>query len=94
MVNKYILFRFQYYFYNYSLNELITNYEYINAKSINDAEKIFWIRMNGRDIKIKDVVYMGYKFRPSALKCGRMFWDNAYVSFRYEYMSDGKTRKS
>lgn len=94
MNNKYTLFEFEYNFYNYSLKRSITDHESIKAKSIDDAEKIFWRRMNGRDVKIKSAYYMDFCFKPYMVKRGRIFWTESYTAMKYIYNSDGKTRRS
>ena len=94
MNNKYTLFEFEYYFYNYSLKRSITGHEIIKAKSVDDAEKIFWCRMNGRDVKIKVAYYMDFCYEPYMIKRGRALWNKVYVAAKYYYYEpDGKTRR-
>ena len=92
MNNKYTSFVFEYYFYNYSLKRSMTRHESIKAKSIDDAETIFWNRMNGRDVKIKTAYYMDFCFKPYMIKRGRAVWEKLYVAMKYDYKPDGKTR--
>lgn len=92
-MNKYTTFEFDYYFYNYSLKRSIAGHESIKAKSIDDAEKIFWCRMNGRAVKIKTAYYMDFCFKPYMVKKGRMFWSESYSATKYYYEPDGKTRR-
>ena len=93
MNNKYTSFVFEYYFYNYSLKRPITGHESINAKSIDDAEKIFWNRMNGRNVKIKTAYYMDFCYKPYMIKRGRAPWNKVYVVAKYYYYDpDGKNR--
>lgn len=94
MNNKYTSFVFEYYFYNYSLKRSISGHEIIKAKSIDDAETIFWCRMNGRDVKIKVAYYMDFCYEPYMIKRGRMFWAESCTAIKYIYNSDGKTRRS
>lgn len=89
--NGYFLFIFEYTFYNYSANKVIKDIERIKAKSIDDAESIFWGIMNGRDVKIKKVLckmrsrlYRTYKQSPR--------YNCNFVSDSYTYLDDGKTR--
>ena len=94
MNNKYTMFKFEYYFYNYNLKRSITSHESIKAKSIDDAEKIFWRRMNGRNVKIKTAYYMDFCFEPYTIKKGRAFWKKVYSAAKYYYYKpDGKTRR-
>lgn len=89
--NRYFLFMFEYTFYNYSSKKVIRDLECIKAKSIDDAEFIFWNIMNGSDVKIKKVLckmrsklYRTYKSKPR--------YNYNFVSESYAYLDDGKTR--
>lgn len=89
--NKYIIFKFEYTFYNYSSKKNIIDFEYIKAKSIDEAESIFWELMNGRNVRIKKVlskiylrVYRTYNKSPR--------FNYSFTQESYAYLDDGKTR--
>lgn len=89
--NKYVLFEFEYTFYNYSSKKNIVDSECFKAKNINEAEFIFWRRMNGRNVKIKKVVCAVYsRVYRTYSKSPKFYY--SFVQESYSYLDDGKTR--
>lgn len=89
--NKYILFEFEYTFYNYSSKKNIIDFERFKAKNINEAESIFWELMNGRNVKIKKVLCKVYsRVYRTYSKSPKFYY--MFIQESYSYLDDGKTR--
>lgn len=86
--NKYYIYNFKYKFYNYTLKKEFVQVLCVVAKNINDAERLFWIKINGREIEIIEVLYTLGKYRPYIEKRGRMIWEFTDCTNRYFYLNN------
>ena len=89
--NQYISYDFVYKFYNYSTRREYKLEVYIKAKCIDEAEKTFWRKMNGRDVKIVSISYVELGYRKLyENKNGAMLHCISEVVKRYLYTEDGR----